>query len=81
MNTSTNYQNGVDFHIDWGASQFLSKQSFIGAVGYLYDQVSGDSGAGDRASSFDSRVAAIGPQIGYIFPLGGLSEPEGLCRI
>ena len=23
VNTSTNYQNGVDFHVDWGASQFL----------------------------------------------------------
>jgi hypothetical protein len=25
-NTSTNYRNGVDWHLDWGASQFLSKQ-------------------------------------------------------
>jgi hypothetical protein len=72
VNTSTNYQNGVDFHIDWGGSQFLSKQFFIGAVGYLYDQVSGDSGSGDHVGSFESRVVGIGPQIGYIFPLGEL---------
>ena len=32
-NLSTNYQNGVDFHLDWAASQFLSKQVFIGPVG------------------------------------------------
>lgn len=25
-NTTTQYQNGVDMHFDWGASQFLSKQ-------------------------------------------------------
>ena len=25
-NPYTNYKNGVDFHLDWGASQFLSKQ-------------------------------------------------------
>ena len=25
-NTSANYQNGVDFHVDWGASQFLSNK-------------------------------------------------------
>ena len=25
-NHDTNYQNGIDFHVDWGASQFLSKQ-------------------------------------------------------
>jgi hypothetical protein len=72
VNTSTNYQNGVDFHIDWGASQFLSKQFFIGAVGYLYNQVSGDSGAGDLVGSFESRVVGAGPQIGYIFPLGDM---------
>jgi hypothetical protein len=68
-NTHTNYQNGVDFHVDWGASQFLSKQLFIGAVGYLYDQVSGDSGSGDRVGTFESRVVGIGPQIGYLFPI------------
>ena len=31
--TSTNYQNGVDFHLDWAASQFLSQHVFVGAVG------------------------------------------------
>jgi hypothetical protein len=72
INRSTNYQNGVDFHLDWGASQFLSKQLLIGAVGYLYDQVSADSGSGDRVGSFESRVVGIGPQIGYIFPLGDM---------
>jgi hypothetical protein len=72
INTSTNYQNGVDFHLDWGASQFLSKQVLVGAVGYLYDQVSGDSGSGDRVGPFESRVVGIGPQIGYIFPMAGL---------
>jgi hypothetical protein len=72
INTSTNYQNGVDFHLDWGASQFLSKQLLVGAVGYLYDQVSADSGSGDRVGSFESRVIGVGPQIGYIFPLGDL---------
>jgi hypothetical protein len=72
INTSTNYQNGTDFHLDWGASQYLSKQLFVGAVGYIYDQVTGDSGSGDRVGSFKSRVISVGPQIGYIFPVGDL---------
>jgi hypothetical protein len=71
-NTQTNYQNGVDFHLDWGASQFLSKQLLVGAVGYVYDQVSGDSGSGDRVGPFESRVIGVGPQVGYIFPLGDM---------
>jgi hypothetical protein len=70
INPYTNYMSGTDFHVDWGASQFLSKQLLIGAVGYVYDQVTGDSGAGDRVGPFMSRVVGVGPQVGYIFPLG-----------
>jgi hypothetical protein len=69
-NPYTNYRNGVDFHLDWGASQFLSKQVLVGAVGYVYNQLTGDSGAGDHVGPFLSRVVGVGPQIGYIFPLG-----------
>jgi hypothetical protein len=71
-NPSTNYQNGVDWHLDWGASQFVSEQVHIGLVGYLYDQLSCDSGSGDNVGCFQSRVAGIGPQIGFIFPVGGM---------
>ena len=28
INPSTNYQSGVDWHLDWGASQWLSKTVF-----------------------------------------------------
>lgn len=69
-NTTTQYQNGVDMHFDWGASQFLSKQVLVGLVGYAYQQLTSDSGAGDMLGDFKSRVFAVGPQIGYIFPLG-----------
>ena len=68
-NPDTQYQNGVDFHLDWGASKFLTKQWQIGIVGYFFNQISCDSGAGDRVGCFESRVAGIGPQIGYIFPI------------
>jgi len=71
-NPSTNYKNGVDFHLDWGVSQFLSKQVLIGLVGYFYDQVTGDSGSGDRVGPFESRVIGVGPQIGYLFPIGDM---------
>jgi hypothetical protein len=71
-NPDTNYQNGVDFHLDWAASKFLTKQFQIGVVGYLYDQVSCDSGSGDRVGCFESRVASVGAQLGYIVPMGDL---------
>jgi hypothetical protein len=68
INPDTQYKNGVDFHFDWGASQFLSKQLQIGLVGYAYQQISCDSGA--RLGCFESRVFGVGPQIGYIIPMG-----------
>jgi hypothetical protein len=69
LNTSTQYRNGVDMHLDWAASQFLSKQTFVGPVGYVYQEIGCDSGSGDHVGCFRSRVIGIGPQIGYIFPI------------
>jgi hypothetical protein len=69
-NTATQYQNGIDMHFDWGASHFVTKQLQLGLVGYAYQQLSCDSGTGDRLGCFESRVLGVGPQIGYIFPLG-----------
>jgi hypothetical protein len=71
-NIDTQYQNGVDFHIDWGASQFLSKQLFVGLVGYYYQQITDDFGQPPTLGGFRSRVVGLGPQIGYLFPVGDL---------
>jgi hypothetical protein len=71
-NTQTDYQNGIDWHLDWGASQFLSKQVFIGAVGYLYQQLTADTGQSPILGEFKSRVIGIGPQIGFLFPFADM---------
>src|SRR4029077_14707793 len=70
LNPSTQYQNGVDMHLDWGASQFFTKQFMAGLVGYVYKEIGCDSGSGDRVGCFQSQVVGIGPQIGFIFPVG-----------
>jgi hypothetical protein len=71
-NPSTDYQNGIDWHLDWGASKFITKQWQIGLVGYFYSQLTGDSGSGARLGDFKSQVIGIGPQIGYMFPVGDM---------
>jgi hypothetical protein len=71
-NQSTQYQNGVDMHFDWGASQFLTKQFQVGLVGYVYKEIGCDSGSGDRVGCFQSQVVGVGPQLGFIFPVGDL---------
>ncbi len=72
INPSTQYRNGIDAHLDWGASQFLSASLQVGVVGYVYDQLTGDSGSGAKLGPFESRVVGIGPQVGYLFPVAGM---------
>lgn len=70
-NPDTNYKNGVDLHLDLGVSQFLSAKLHVGAVGYAYYQITGDSGSGAILGEFKSRVFAAGPQVGYLFQTWG----------
>jgi hypothetical protein len=71
-NTSTNYNNGIDWHLDWGASQFLTQQLHIGVVGYFYKQLTADSGAALILGDNISQVVGVGPQVGYLFPVGNM---------
>lgn len=74
INPHTQYQSGVDSHIDWAISPYLSDWMHFGAVGYFYEQLTGDRGVGATLGDFRSRVAGIGPQIGFFLPMG---EREG----
>jgi hypothetical protein len=72
VNSSTGYTNGIDWHLDWGASQFLTKQFQIGAVGYVYRQLTADSGGLPILGANLSQVVGVGPQVGYLFPIAGM---------
>jgi hypothetical protein len=71
-NPSTGYTSGIDSHLDLGASQFVTKQFQIGLVGYAYEQLTPDSGCAPVLCPFESRVFGIGPQVGFIFPVGSM---------
>lgn len=71
-NPYLDYQNGIDAHLDWGWSKFVSKQVHVGLVGYAYQQITGDSGSGATLGDFKSRVFGLGPQIGVLFPVGDM---------
>lgn len=68
VNPSTGYQNGIDWHLDWGASKFLTKRFQIGAVGYVYNQITADRGCLQVLCPFESRTVGVGPQLGVLFP-------------
>jgi hypothetical protein len=69
-NTATNYTSGTELHLEFAWQQHLPNGISFGVGGYYYQQVSGDSGSGAILGSFEGRVAALGPMIGYAFKVG-----------
>jgi hypothetical protein len=78
INPYTQYRSGDDFHLDLSFSPYVSETMHIGAVGYIYQQVSGDSGSGAMLGDFKSRVAGVGPQVGFFVPVG---DREGYLNL
>ena len=68
LNPSTGYQNGIDWHLDWAASQFLTKTLQIGVVGYAYRQITADRGCAAILCPYESQTFGAGPQLGIIIP-------------
>ena len=73
INPTTQYQSGVDAHLDVGLSYSLSDNFYVGAAGYFFKQVSPDTGGSALLGEFRSQVAGVGPQVGWSFELGGLA--------
>jgi hypothetical protein len=71
-NPDTQYQSGMDFHFDWGASYFINRAIHLGMVGYYFQQITDDFGAPPALGGFRSRVAGIGPQVGIFFPVADM---------
>jgi hypothetical protein len=71
INPYTQYQSGIDAHLDWGISPYASEKMHIGIVGYFYNQLTSDSGPGATLGEFKSQVVGIGPQVGFFFPFAG----------
>lgn len=70
--SATDYRNGTEVHFEGAVIQHFNKAFDLGLVGYYYDQVSADKGAGvpKVLGGFEGRVAAIGATIGYVFQAG-----------
>ncbi len=71
-NTATDYKTGDEFHLEWAATKYITKEFTIGLVGYYYQQITPDSGTGARLGAFEGRVIALGGSIGYTFEAGKL---------
>jgi hypothetical protein len=73
VNPQTGYQSGIDGHVDFGASYSFNDSLYAGAVAYIYNQLSPDTGGSARLGDFRSKVAGVGPQVGWSFTGAGLA--------
>lgn len=71
-NPDTDYETGTEFHVEWALLKHFSRTFAAGVMGYHYQQVTGDSGAGARLGDFKGRATALGPTVTYSFQLGNI---------
>jgi hypothetical protein len=73
LNTDADYQSGNIFHLDGTVAQHLPLLGGVvgvGANGFYYQQITGDSGAGARLGSFEASSYGVGPVLSYVRQLG-----------
>src|SRR5262249_32310268 len=64
------WQSGIDGHIDAAASWMVAEPFYVGVVGYVFKQLTGDVGAPTDLGDHLSRVVGLGPQVGWSFRTG-----------
>jgi hypothetical protein len=69
-NEATDYRTGTEFHWESSLTKKFGGSFYAGAVGYYYNQMTGDSGAGAALGDFKGEIAAIGATAGFDFVLG-----------
>jgi hypothetical protein len=69
-NPATDYTTGVEFHMDWMVNQFFSETFAVGVHGYVYRQISGDSGSGAILGDFKGESNGIGPALMWVPVIG-----------
>ncbi len=71
-NPATDYRTGNELHFEWAAVQHFNETFDAGLVGYVYQQVTGDSGEGATLGDFKGRAFGIGATVGWNFKVGEL---------
>ena len=72
-NHETDYQSGTSFHLDGTVAQHLPLFGGflgVGANGFYYLQISGDSGSGATLGDFKGWTTGVGPVVNYVHKIG-----------
>jgi hypothetical protein len=68
-NYATHYLTGNIFHLDWAVGKQITTAWKVGVVGYLMEQITGDSGSGATLGPDKASVWALGPAATYSFKI------------
>ncbi len=66
------YRKGVGSRLDWAWGESVDSNWQIGLSGYVNYQLAAESGSIMMISPAKPKVAALGPQVGYAFAIGGV---------
>lgn len=75
-NDITRYRSGNEAHLELAMGARLSPHWVVGAAGYIYRQVTADSGLGATLGGLEGRVCGAGPALNYGTRIG--SHPFSL---
>ena len=72
-NDATHYQSGTSFHLDGTVAQHLplfGGFAGVGVEGFVYEQITADSGSGATLGSFEGHTYGVGPVASYAHKIG-----------
>jgi hypothetical protein len=69
-NSATNYKTGTEFHWEGSLTKKFTPAFSAGIIGYHYNQLTADSGAGATLGDFKGQISAVGATVGYDFVVG-----------
>lgn len=70
QNPATHYTTGNEFHLEYFLGQHLPKGFALGLAGYIYNQMTADTGAGAKLGAFHGQTIALGPCLTYNGKIG-----------
>ncbi len=64
-NPATRYNTGQEFHLEYFLGQHLPKGFALGLAGYIYNQMTADTGKGASLGAFHGQTIALGPCLAF----------------
>ncbi len=70
QNPATQYTTGQEFHLEYYLGQHLPKGFALGLAGYIYNQMTADTGSGAALGAFHGQTIALGPCLSFNSKIG-----------